>query len=144
MVWRLEHLPLHVEQNRLMVQRVFLIDQWTTEKATLGVQWAGIIPYFSGRSAVDLLGKNDRDIAKLTMHRGPGLRWFYPGHLKWDLDYSLDELKPDVVTQAWHRGEEGSDEIVKRGYRRVELDGLEVYLREGSPHVRWDRVGPTS
>jgi hypothetical protein len=61
----------------------------------VAVHAAGIVPYFSRRPAVDLLGKCDRHIAA----RPPD--GTYVGHDKIDPDYSLGEREPDLVVMLW-------------------------------------------
>jgi hypothetical protein len=136
---RLEHPPLHVDHNRQMVERALLIEKVTSADATIALQWAGIIPYFCNRKPIDLLGKNDRYVARLPMHRGPGLRWFYPGHLKWDLDYSLGKLRPDIMEQPWTRSDP-SDEKCLDEFVEVELDGARLLVRKDSRRVRSDAL----
>ena len=72
-------LGLHIAQN-------------TSPEAVIAVHAAGQIPYYSERATIDLLGLNDPVVAK-----GPGHGEFYPGHNKWDYDYSIVELQPDVI-----------------------------------------------
>ena len=76
------------------------LDSYADRDATIAVVWAGITPYFDNRNAIDLLGKNDPTIAHLPMHIDRRLG-FYPGHLKWDYDYSIGTLKPDVIVELW-------------------------------------------
>jgi hypothetical protein len=64
----------------------------TTYEAVIAVHAAGQIPYFSERTTIDLLGLNDPIVAK-----GLGHGEFYPGHNKWDYDYSIGELQPDLI-----------------------------------------------
>ena len=67
----------------------------STEPDTrIAVHWAGVPAYFADRPCVDLLGKSDRHIARMVVNR------FYPGHSKWDWDYVLERLKPDVIMEA--------------------------------------------
>jgi hypothetical protein len=54
--------------------------------------WAGNSVYFSRARAVDLLGKCDKKVARLA-----GVPYGVPGHNKFDFEYSLGELKPDIV-----------------------------------------------
>ena len=55
--------------------------------------WAGTFPYYRpDLDFIDPLGKMDSTIAKSKP------RWsFYPGHTKWDWDYTLTHYKPDYV-----------------------------------------------
>jgi hypothetical protein len=63
----------------------------TQPDTSLGVHWGGVPPYFSGRPAVDLLGRSDRHIAHLAVNR------FVPGHSKWDWEYVLHVRRPDLI-----------------------------------------------
>jgi arabinofuranosyltransferase len=72
-------LGLHIAEN-------------TSPEAAVAVHAAGQIPYYSERTAIDLLGLNDPVVAK-----GQGHGEFYPGHNKWDYDYSINQLRPDLI-----------------------------------------------
>ena len=48
--------------------------------------------YYRGLPAIDLFGKTDKHIARITPTRA-----FRPGHNKVDYGYSIDTLRPDVV-----------------------------------------------
>lgn len=59
---------------------------------TIGVFRAGATPYFLHQFRFhDMLGKSDPFIARTKGKWGP------PGHNKWDIDYSLKEVRPDVL-----------------------------------------------
>lgn len=60
--------------------------------ATLAVDAAGKIPYFSGLFTIDMLGLNDRHIGKMKVESTE----FHPGHSKFDPDYVIGR-KPDVI-----------------------------------------------
>lgn len=86
---------------RTDIQRTRLglhIRQHTDPAAVIAVHAAGQIPYYSERTIIDLLGKNDRVIAS-----GPPAAAFAPGHNKWNYAYSLLELKPDVVADNFNK-----------------------------------------
>ncbi len=74
------------------------VRQFTDPGAVIAVHAAGQIPYYSERPSIDLLGKNDPVIA-----RGAPVASFAPGHNKWDYDYSILELKPDVVADNFNK-----------------------------------------
>ncbi len=58
--------------------------------------WGGIPFYYSDVYGIDMLGKNDPTIAHM-----PALHGDLPGHNKFDFDYSLGTLKPDVVVSTF-------------------------------------------
>lgn len=109
---------------RTDIQRVKLglhIRRFTDPQAVIAVHAAGQIPYFSERPSLDLLGKNDPVIAK-----GPPAAAFAPGHDKWNYDYSILQLKPDVVADNFNK---------LRGF--MEDQGLYLELPNGI-YVRTD------
>lgn len=134
--------PLHVQDNKKNVGEALLIRRITGPQAKIAVVWAGIIPYFSDRYAIDLLGKNDRRIAREKIRISSGLSRlisFYPGHSKWNYRYSIGQLKPDVVAQLWQAPEEAKPYLDK-DYRESEMRGIAFYLLKDSPQVLWDQV----
>jgi hypothetical protein len=115
-------------------------DAWTTryglalraatkEDATIAVTWAGEIPYFSHRTAIDLLGKSDRVVATAPRQSSVG---FEPGHDKWNYDYSVGELRPDVVAQLWRATDADRAAIERSGYRPL---GPWTFVRADSARV---------
>lgn len=135
-------LPVHVDDNRRMVERGLVLAAITDPQATLGVVWDGAIVYFAQRPAVSILGKNDKKVAREPMRTASGwqqLVAFYPGHLKWDYAYSIGELKPDVVAQLWQEPESAT-QYLARDYTQTRVSGFSMHLKNGSPRIRWDVV----
>ena len=127
-----------------MVERALVIRDITTPDASIAVTWAGAIPYFSERHAVDILGKTDPAVAHLPMRQaGAGenpLTFFLPGHLKWNYRHSIGEQRPDVVAQFWGDIAE-AEPYIAGAYTRLESRGYVLYLRGGSPNIRWNLFG---
>jgi hypothetical protein len=115
------------------------LDQITDRDANVAVVWAGIIPYFADRNGVDLLGKNDATIAREPMHLDPK-GGFYPGHMKWDYDYSIGTLKPDVVIELFRPTRDEIQRDIDPAYTHATIDGQIMFLRGDSNHVLWDQV----
>lgn len=83
-------------QDEARYTRLGLLIQANTEPDfRIAVAAAGATPYFAQRPTEDLLGKNDRHVAKLAP-RGV----FSPGHDKWDYSYSLGERDAKLVVEA--------------------------------------------
>jgi hypothetical protein len=95
LVWAIKNAPA-LESDIVRAKVGVLICGGTEQDAAVAAHATGQIPYFSGRRAVDLLGKNDGVIAK-----GPRVWGSQPGHNKWDYEYSILELQPDVVADEW-------------------------------------------
>jgi len=154
--WLLLSKPLLSGDVAEKVQSALLIREVTTPQAMVAIRWAGAAPYFMERPALDMLGKIDRRVAHEPMHLPPAaapldttLRYFDPGHLKYDYGYSIGQLKPDVV-QELEKDEhpEEAEPYLESTYRKVILPGdwsaQTVYLRRGSRSVLWHRVSQLS
>lgn len=107
----------------------FLGRAFAREQALLAVDAAGCLPYASQLPSLDMLGLNDRHIARQPTL--PGTR-FMPGHMRGDPAYVVSRA-PDLLVfgipmgeaqQAFHAGGRYFDlEEFRRGYRLVALGG---------------------
>ena len=126
----------HVADDADAARRGLELRAETAETTTIAVVWAGAIPYFSHRPAVDLLGKSDTVVARL-----PARRPFFPGHSKWDYSYSIGKLRPDVIAQGLWRPDRRDVRMLRQwGYRAVTTPGpWPAYVRgrvlESKPHA---------
>jgi arabinofuranosyltransferase len=131
------------DENHEEVEQALLLRKITTSDATILVARAGTIPYFSDRYSIDLLGKNDKYIARQSMRReSSGLHKlieFRSGHMKWDYGYSIGQLKPDVIVQLYKHSNEARP-YLQQYYRGVRLQGKCLYVREASVNVLWERL----
>ena len=141
--WLLLSKPFHTDENAAMVDRARQVRSITREGARVAVVWAGALPYFMDRTAIDILGRNDRTIAHEPMHRPPSgasafarMTFFYPGHLKYDYAYSIGRLEPDIVTQVWSHPEEAP----LGPYHAATVNGVALMLRRNSPNILWDKI----
>jgi hypothetical protein len=141
--WILVRQPIFIEGNKEYVRIARDINKTTSPNASIAVVAAGAIPYFTDRYSLDLLGKNDVVIAHEKVRGGGALtsvKNFRPGHVKWDYDYSIGKLKPDVVVQLWGNTDEAKPYIDKYYKIGSTGDGLDFSYRAGSPNVLWDKV----
>lgn len=130
---------LHIEDDAGMVKKGLFLKEITTPEAKIGVIWAGATPYFSERYAIDFLGKSDAVIAH-GKNRAWNWKKFYPGHNKYDYQYSIGILKPDVVVQIWDDFREAIP-ILKQFY--IPFDAGEhgtMYLKKDSKNILWEGV----
>lgn len=114
--------PLYVSANHDHINIALAINASTKPDATIGVLTAGVIPYFSGRKAIDFLGKSDRHIARLKPDMSGGVSWAgmtsVPGHNKYDLSYSIGVLKPNYVQSfTWGGKDYTSTNYQKHTYK---------------------------
>ena len=142
--WLLLSKPFHTKENAAMVDRALQVRSLTNAEAKIAVVWAGALPYFMDRTAIDMLGRNDRTIAHEPMRLPPTgsnmlerIKFFYPGHLKYDYAYSIGRLKPDVVTQVWVHPEEAP----MGDYRVATLNGVTLMVRKESKNIFWEKIG---
>ncbi|HKQ57339.1 MAG TPA: hypothetical protein VJY35_05690 [Candidatus Eisenbacteria bacterium] len=128
--------PAYREVNAENTARAVAAVGLVREGGSVAAAAVGAIGYYTDRRIVDLLGKSDRHVARLPMHRASksGLH-FVPGHLKWDYAWSIGELKPDVVAQLWWNPREAQP-FFERDYDvvRAVVDGrsLDLGVRRGS------------
>jgi len=92
--------PYQTVANQTNINDAIALSHLTTAEATLGVFWAGSIPYYTGRVSADFLGKTDKHIAQLNPDLSEpawhGMRGV-PGHNKYDLNYSIKLKQPTYV-----------------------------------------------
>jgi len=125
--------------NLLVTESVETMRDTTEAGARIATIWAGVPAYYSHRTMLDLLGKNDTFIATSTPHGD-----FFPGHNKWDYDYSIGKLQPDVIFQTFDRGLEKDlhQRIVNWGYKKMcPITGTfgprGYYYRTNSMQIKW-------
>ncbi|HTV23304.1 MAG TPA: hypothetical protein VMG12_31665, partial [Polyangiaceae bacterium] len=133
---RLEIAPYQVHLNRRSVKIGLELSGYAEPQASVAVMAAGSVPYYSGLRGVDVLGKSDRHIARLPP-RGIG-QTITPGHNKYDLVYSIQTLRPDVIYDGlmWARDAPGILAFVERNYTAAGP----FWFRRDSPYVRWNRL----
>ena len=137
--WLLLERPLHVEDHREKVEEALLLKRITRPDARVAVAWSGIPIYFSGRRGVDLLGKNDRKIAREPMRKIDSFHKFNPGHLKRDYAYSIGELKPDVVAELAREPDEATP-FLDESYQAFRTDKFLMYLLKNSRNIDWEEA----
>jgi arabinofuranosyltransferase len=138
-VWFLDRQPMFVEGNIENIHIVEAITKVTTSDAQLAVVSAGVIPYFSERPSIDLLGKNDYHIARVSNYVPQNIEKIRPGHMKWDYDYAIGDLKPDMVVQLWG-DTHVAEKYIKQFYTVIEVDGFFFSARTDSDQILWEDV----
>lgn len=133
---------LNRDFHTYLVNVAAALDEVTTPDATIAVTAAGVIPYYTGRYTIDMLGKSDPHIARLPPLLGSfsqGGMLNYPGHIKYDLNYSIVGKQPDYVEKlawGWHNVEDWAQTT----YVTVVYRGMRLRLRRESPRVRWEVI----
>ena len=136
----------NVRTNEERVNIALAIERFTTPEATVGVFDAGAIPYYTGRPAIDFLGKADPRIARLAPDPSgfPKMKFFEdeiynPGHNKYDLGYSIKELRPTYV-RGFVWGGQSALAWAQSEYVMVVYKGTLLNFLKDSGDVRWDDI----
>ena len=136
--------PYTVKSNRANVGVALALRDLARPGATVGVTWAGAIPYYTGLRAVDFLGKSDPHIASLPPDTSGRVGWkgmkSVPGHNKYDLEYSIKERRPTFI-QTFKWGRQNLRRWVREHYRTVRHLGVGLRLERGSEHIDWSKLG---
>lgn len=126
------------------INTALVLDQLTTNNATLGVYEAGAVPYFIERKAIDFWGLSDKHIAQLPpIHSGSEIlngNNYLPAHNKHDLNYSIKILKPTYVQFGFESVDQDLSEWAKSRYILVNYRGVDLYLLKDSPEVFWEKI----
>jgi hypothetical protein len=135
--------PIGVEKGFKHIETAIALNEITTPDATIGVFYAGVLPYYLDRKAIDFLGKSDKYIGNLKPDTSGSVAWngmtSVPGHNKYDLSYSIQTLRPTYVEQFYW----GNQEVVgwaEDNYKRVKYNDIGLYLLKDSPYVYWDKI----
>jgi hypothetical protein len=140
-LWRRSEVALHVNDEHELVLDSIALTNVTTAEAQIATVWAGIPGYYSDRSMIDLLGKSDRHVANVAPNGA-----LLPGHNKWDYDYSIGQLHPDVVLDLWGPADEAertlrSNGYVQRCYEVADRGRVRAaYFKSDSPAVIWTNL----
>jgi len=132
-----------VPQNRQSVNVALVLDDLLEPGATIAVFWAGTIPYYAPFRAFDILGKSDPWVASLPPDLSGAVSWsrmrYVPGHNRYDLQRTVDELRPTFLEhEVW--GRDDLSGTIGESYVAVLTPYGRLLLRRGSPDVRWQRL----
>ena len=111
-----------IRSDQLQTERGLAIKDLTAANSRIAVSYAGAPIYYSERRGMDLLGKSDSTIAKLSP-KGD----FYPGHNKWDYSYSISTQLPDVVTEIVRPGDKDFMTLFTDKYSCKEIVSKDAY-----------------
>ncbi len=137
--------PYQWEGNVRNVRVAEALGEILGPDASVGVYWAGSVPYYTELKAVDFLGKTDPVIARTAPDLSGAVAWSgmnsVPGHNKYDLHHSIVELRPTYV-EGFRWGREDVSEWGRAHYDSVTHRDVPLWLRHGAPEVRWERIRP--
>ena len=129
--------PRVIARHQRVVAQLGAFQRLVRPGATVAVAWAGIPAYFTDYKLIDILGYNDRVVARMPPAvplTEDDFRAFRPGHIKWNQARLLEEQRPDAFFQTWgiRRGMSRiAEALPRRGYRQVRG----FWVRKDSPYV---------
>jgi hypothetical protein len=124
-----------VEENADNLKQALVLNRVLPAGSSIGVLFAGVLPYFTDFRAIDFLGKSDRHIANLNPGSAGRAAWSetqinLPGHNKYDLNYSIGVFKPEFI-QTHRFGHSDTSAWIQDFYEVKVVDGLELIVRKG-------------
>ena len=135
--------------NVVVGNKINLISE---PEASVGLFWAGNLSYYINRPTIDFLGKSDRYIAKgLPVREDFDSKYnfsdFFPGHNKWNFEYSINELKPDIIIRSWDDSE-FFKQIELNDYKTfcIEIDSKDgadefpIFIKNNSVNIKFEKV----
>jgi hypothetical protein len=128
--------PPNVDRQQEVVRSLLRFESLVAPGAVVATAWAGIPAFFSDYRMIDILGYNDRQVARLPstvpLDRSHWRR-YVPGHVKWDQRRLLEEQRPDAFFQTWGVQQIGRAHHVMpaQGYRFLR----HFWVRADSPFV---------
>jgi hypothetical protein len=128
--------PPITRRHAAVIAHLLRFERVVAPDAVVATVWAGIPAYFSDYRMIDLLGFNDRELARMPSTiaiDAAHFQRFVPGHVKWDVRRALEIDRPDAFFQTWEVRELGRPARIMRlhGYRL--LRGF--WVRADSPAV---------
>lgn len=102
---------------------------------------------------IDFLGKSDSYISKAQPNRKLknqkyNFNDFHPGHNKWNFEYSIGKLKPDLILRSWDEDKTFENEILKNNYIKSCVifssknypTELEIYISSESKLILFENI----
>lgn len=127
--------PFGTNDNITNVKIAIMLNN-SDEKAKVATVTAGAIHYFCDRTMYDILGKNDKSIARMSAiiptDKSKYIS-FHPGHNKYNYTHSITQTEPDFII--------GLDEHIKEAkavlsdYNRDSAWGLVLFSKKDSPYL---------
>jgi hypothetical protein len=94
--------PFEVDVQQTVYEQLLELERALGPHGRVSTGYAGIPAYFSDYEMVDVLGYNERHIARLAPVIPLGSATFMsyvPGHVKWDYLYVIRQYHPDALLQ---------------------------------------------
>jgi hypothetical protein len=125
--------PFEMDVQAAVYEKLLKLEHALGPRGSVSTSSAGIPAYFTNYQMVDVLGYNERHIARLppAIPLGPETFMNYvPGHVKWDYPYVIRQYRPDALLQPWGTGVRWAW-LTAKGYRQVR-DG-DFWIRASLP-----------
>jgi hypothetical protein len=132
-----------IDYNEKHVTTAVILNELLDENASVGVFNAGCIPYYTGRRSIDFLGKSDTYVSHLMPDISGSLEMngmkSIPGHNKYDLEYSIEKLRP-TYAQGFRWGIQDISGWADSVYTTVGYGKIRIHLLRNSRDVQWNKI----
>ncbi len=130
---------IYVPGNERYTRDAIIIRKLTQPDASVAVIAAGNICYFSHRYCIDLVGKSDPVIARggIQVPLDADWRELQPGHIKFNYQYSIGTLKPDVVVEIRRSTGDIAEKYLDEEYIMAKVNTHPMYFRKDSTKIDW-------
>jgi hypothetical protein len=133
------------------INTAIFLNRILEDEASVGVFFAGMVPFYTDFYAIDFLGRTDPNIAKAQPDISGTVSWngltSVPGHNKYNLEYSILERTPTYIEgTSWGR----EDITIEALTNYVEIpidfqttapfDQSKVLILNNSTNVKWDSL----
>lgn len=142
--WTFARKPDFVAGSEQYTITALHLEKVITPDARVAVTAAGNTAYFLPNNyMIDILGKADAFVAHGPVRMSmsiPNIPNMQPGHMKWNYEYSFEELRPDVIVSIRYGTDEEALPYLKDYVYTQISRKVGVFLRNDSPNIKWDLI----
>ncbi len=127
--------PYEMDVQAAVYEKLLKLERALGPTGVVSTSSAGLPAFFTDYQMVDVLGYNERHIARLApaIPLGPDTYMNYvPGHVKWDYPYVILHYHPDALLQPWGTGVRLAW-LTSLGYRREREGDFWILQRPAAP-----------
>ncbi len=127
--------PYLVPAHQVFVEQLQKVRRAALPDAEMASAVAGIPAFFTDFRMIDLLGYNDRALARAPTNEPftrANFTQFRPGHAKWDTREVLASRRPDIVFMTWGIP---ADRVPRVLHRHGYVEFGRIWVRAGSDRI---------
>ncbi|MEM9950101.1 MAG: hypothetical protein AAF846_00765 [Chloroflexota bacterium] len=129
--------PSYVFEYEVYINQAVALNHILTEQGSVGVIWAGTIPYYTNAQAYDFFGRTDPVVAQTSPNDNMG--FFLSGVNKTSLLHSIIEQQPDYIASCRLLTDDVCHLIEGDYAYYVYQNRVGLLLRVGSSNILWEQ-----